>query len=87
MELRQKGLDEETVKNAVADVDENVLAYESARKRASRFKSLEWGEFRKKLSEYLARRGFPYSVSIAVVTQIWNEMHTEETHYEDEELT
>lgn len=87
MELRQKGLDEETVKNAVADVDENALAYESARKRAPRFKSLEWGEFRKKLSEYLARRGFPYSVSISVVTQIWNEMHTEETHYEDEEMT
>lgn len=87
MELRQKGLDEETVKTAVADVDENALAFESARKRAPRFKSLEWGEFRKKLSEYLARRGFPYSVSISVVTQIWNEMHTEETHYEDEDIT
>lgn len=85
MELRQKGLDEETVKTAVADLDEQALAYESARKRAPRFKSLEWGEFRKKLSEFLARRGFPYSVSISVVTQIWNELHTEETHYEDEE--
>jgi len=87
MELRQKGLDEETVKNAVADVDEQALAYESARKRAPRFKSLEWGEFRKKLSDYLARRGFPYSVVISVVTQIWNEIHTEETHYEDEDMT
>jgi regulatory protein len=87
MELRQKGLDEETVKTAVADVDENALAYESARKRAPRFKSLEWGEFRKKLSDYLARRGFPYSVVSSVVTQIWNELHAEETHYEDEEMT
>ena len=87
MELRQKGLDEETVKTAVADLDENALAYESAKKRAPRFKSLEWGEFRKKLSDYLARRGFPYSVTIAVVTQIWNEQHTEETHYEDEDIT
>lgn len=87
MELRQKGLDEETVKTAVADVDENALAYESARKRAPRFKGQEWSEFRKKLSEYLARRGFPYSVSISVVTQIWNELHTQETHYEDEDIT
>ena len=87
MELRQKGLDEETVKTAVADLDENALAYESAKKRAPRFKSLEWGEFRKKLSDYLARRGFPYSVTIAVVTQIWNEQHTQETHYEDEDMT
>ncbi|HND50098.1 MAG TPA: RecX family transcriptional regulator [Anaerolineales bacterium] len=85
MELRQKGLDEETVKNAVADIDENALAYETARKRAPRLKSLEWSEFRKKLSDYLARRGFPYSVVSSTVTRIWNEAHTEETKYEDEE--
>lgn len=87
MELRQKGLDEETVKSAVSDVDESALAYDTARKRASRFQGLEWSEFRKKLSEYLARRGFPYSVIAPVVTQIWNEAHAEETHYEDEDLT
>jgi regulatory protein len=87
MELRQKGLDDETVKSAVADVDETALAYEAAKKRAPRFKNLEWAEFRKKLSEYLARRGFPYAVSISTVTQVWNEMHAEETHYEDEDIT
>jgi len=53
MELRQKGLDDETVQSATADVDDDALAYESAIKRANRFKSLEWSEFRKKLSEYL----------------------------------
>lgn len=85
MELRQKGLDEETVQEAVANIDEKALAYESAQKRAPRIKSLEWGEFRKKLSEYLARRGFPYSVVTSTVTRIWNEMHTEQTKYKDEE--
>jgi regulatory protein len=88
MELRQKGLDDETVQAAVADVDEDALAYESARKRANRFKSLEWTEFRKKLSEYLARRGFSYSVIAPVVTRVWNETHVQEEHYfEDEDLT
>ena len=87
MELRQKGLDDETVQAAVSDVDENALAYESANKRAGRFKNLERGEFRKKLSEYLARRGFPYSVIAPVVTQVWNEMHAEEQHFEDEDMT
>lgn len=86
MELRQKGLDDETAQAAVSGMDENALAYESALKRANRLKGLEWGEFRKKLSEYLARRGFPYSVIAPVVTRIWNEAHAEETHYEDEEL-
>ncbi len=85
MELRQKGLDDETVQAAVSNVDEDALAYESARKRAGRLKGQEWGEFRKKLSEYLARRGFPYSVIAPVVTQVWNEAHAEEKHFEDEE--
>jgi regulatory protein len=88
MELRQKGLDDETVQAAVANVDEDALAYESAIKRANRFKSLEWNEFRKKLSEYLARRGFSYSVIAPVVTSVWNETHVQEEHYfEDEDLT
>ncbi|MCQ3938600.1 MAG: hypothetical protein DPW18_16360 [Chloroflexi bacterium] len=87
MELRQKGLDAETVHAAVSAVDESALAYETARKRASRLAGLEWSEFRRKLSEYLARRGFPYSVIAPVVTQIWNETHTEEIHYEDEDST
>ncbi len=87
MELRQKGLDDETVKNAVANVNEEALAYESAQKRAPRLASLEWSEFRRKLSEHLARRGFPYPVVSSVVTRIWNETHTEETKYEDEDMT
>ncbi len=85
MELRQKGLDEETVREAVSNVDEEALAYETARKRAPRLASLEWGEFRKKLSEHLARRGFPYPVVSSVVTRIWNETHAAEPKYEDEE--
>ena len=85
MELRQKGLDEETINNAVSDIDEETLAYEAAQKRAPRFLGLEWNEFRKKLSDYLARRGFPYPVAASVITKIWNEAHTEETKYEDEE--
>lgn len=87
MELRQKGLDEETVTNAVADVDENALAYETAKKRATRFTGLERSEFRKKLSDFLARRGFPYSVVSSVVTQVWNELHPQESFYEDEDIT
>lgn len=95
MELRQKGLDDETVQAAVSIVDENALAYESANKRAGRLKGaalssskgLEWGEFRKKLSEYLARRGFPYSVIAPVVTRVWNKVHAEEQHFEDEDIT
>ena len=87
MELRQKGLNDEAVSSAIADVDDESLAYEAARKRAVRFKGLEWNEFRKKLSDFLARRGFSYSVVAPVVTRIWNEAHKDEQHYEEEDET
>jgi regulatory protein len=85
MELKQKGLNEEAVTSALEDVNDEPLAYEAALKRAPRFKDLEWIEFRKKLSEFLARRGFPYSVIAPVVTRIWNEAHKDKHHFEEED--
>lgn len=91
MELRQKGLDDETVHAAISGVDENALAYDSAIKRVNRLKGQEWGEFRKKLSEYLARRGFPYSVIAPTVIQVWNEARANDNHlrknFEDEDIS
>jgi regulatory protein len=87
LELKQKGLDDEAIQSAVEGVDDEASAYEAAQKRAARFKGLEWNEFRKKLSEFLARRGFSYSVIAPVVTRVWNEAHTDEHHYEEEDTT
>jgi len=85
LELRQKGLDEEATKSALDEVDDEALAYEAAHKRAGRLKGLEWIDFRKKLSEFLARRGFSYGVILPVITKIWNQAHAEEKHYEEED--
>jgi regulatory protein len=87
LELKQKGLDDQAIQSAVDGVDDEASAYEAAQKRAARFKGLEWNEFRKKLSEFLARRGFSYSVIAPVVTRVWNEAHTDEHHYEEEDTT
>ena len=89
MELRQKGLDDETVHSAVSGVDEEALAYEAAQKRLGRLKSLEWNEFRKKLSEFLARRGFSYSVIAPIVTRLWSEAHMDDQakNFEDEDIS
>jgi len=86
MELRQKGLDDEAVSSALEAVDDEPLAYEAAKKRAARLKALEWVDFRKKLSEFLARRGFSYSVIAPVVTRIWNEIQKDEKPYEEEDI-
>lgn len=87
MELRQKGLDEETASAALQEVDDEALAYEAAQKKAARFAKLEWQDYRKKLSEFLARRGFSYAVIAPVVTKIWNETNKNEHHYEEEDTT
>jgi regulatory protein len=87
LELRQKGLDEEAIQAAMENVDDETSAYEAAQTRAARFKGLEWNEFRKKLSEFLARRGFSYSVIAPAVSRIWNEAHTDEQHFEEEDTT
>ena len=89
MELRQKGLDDETVHSAISGVDEDALAYEAAQKRLGRLQGLEWNDYRKKLSEFLARRGFPYSVISPVVTRTWSETHAEgqQIKFEDEDIS
>jgi len=87
MELRQKGLDDESMQSALKNVDDEPLAYEAGKKRATRFKDLEWSEFRKKLSEFLARRGFSYAVIAPVVSRIWSETHDQEQHnFEEEDI-
>ena len=87
LELRRKGLDDEAAKSALEGVDDEALAYEAAQKRAIRFKGLEWSEFRTKLSGFLARRGFSYSVIASAISRVWNESHTEERHFEEEDTT
>ncbi len=86
MELRQKGLSDEAAHSALAGLDEEALAYEAGLKKARRLEALEWNEFRKKLSEFLARRGFPYSVITSVVSRIWNEAHAEQHSFDNEEF-
>lgn len=87
LELKQKGLQEQAIRSALEAVDDEAMACEAARKRARRLEGLEWPEFRKKLSEFLARRGFSYSVIASVVTKVWNETHAGEQHFENEDTT
>ncbi len=96
LELRQKGIDDSTIESALEDIDEETLAYEAGLKKARKLKGialssskgLEWSEFRKKTSEFLARRGFSYSVIAPIVSRLWNEIHTdgEEQIIDNEEI-
>lgn len=77
LELRQKGIDDATIESVIEGIDEETLAYEAGLKKARKLRVQEWSEFRKKTSDFLARRGFSYSVIAPIVSRLWNEIHPE----------
>lgn len=86
IELRQKGIDDSTIDSALESIDDEALAYEAGQKKAAKLRVQEWNEFRKKMSEFLARRGFSYPVIAPIVKRLWSESHTEgEEHIMDNE--
>ena len=88
MELRQKGIDDDAIQSVLEGVDEETLAYEAGLKKAGRLRVQEWNDFRKKLGEFLARRGFSYPVIASTVTSLWDEIHGsgEQHTIDDEEI-
>jgi regulatory protein len=83
MELRQKGVSSEIIDQHLADFDDEQAAYAAAIKGARRYRSSDWETFRKRLSAYLIRRGFGYSVISSVVSHVWRETTDREAESED----
>ncbi|HKJ26641.1 MAG TPA: RecX family transcriptional regulator [Anaerolineales bacterium] len=73
-ELRRKGVSDKAIAGALEELDEDDLALKAARKKARRYRDLEWMDFRKKMSGFLARRGFHYGIISNVVPKIWEEV-------------
>jgi regulatory protein len=76
-ELRQKGLSEDTIAQALTDLDEEESAYRVALRRGRRLAHLDQVSFRKKLGAYLLRRGFPHEVVNLAVERTWQELGAE----------
>ena len=73
-ELRQKGLGDEALQSALAEVDDAAAAYTVASQRSRRLSGLEYQEFRNKMGAFLARRGFDYDTIAPVVERVWKEL-------------
>lgn len=73
MELRQRGLDDEAIEQAVEEVDEERMAYEAAIKQQRKLDTTEWQLFRQKMTNFLLRRGFNFDVINPVVRRVWEE--------------
>jgi len=75
-ELRQRGLDDEIIDQAVEQVDEDQQAYQAAVKYLRKLNTDEWQEFRQRLTNYLLRRGFNFDVIKPAVHKVWEEKQT-----------
>lgn len=74
VELRQKGIPGEIIDDELKGLDEDVLALQCARNKASRYQHLDQEKFQTKMFAFLNRRGFPYQIIKDTVLEVWREI-------------
>jgi len=74
MELRRKGVANEVIEVAVAGLDDSENAYRAGTAHARRLSIADKNIFRKRLGDYLRRRGFDFSVVNEAVERVWREV-------------
>ena len=72
-ELRQKGVPSDVIEQEVSAIDDAVNSYRVASKYARNLNTADYPGFRRRLGEYLKRRGFGYDVINTTITRLWNE--------------
>jgi len=73
LELRRKGVADDIIDQVVDAVDDGNSAYRAALSKARGLSLSDYQSFRRRLGEYLRRRGFGYGVISLVVERVWQE--------------
>jgi regulatory protein len=73
LELRQKKVADDIIDQVVGTVDDGESAYRAALSKARRLPLSDYQSFRRRLGEYLKRRGFGYGVINHTVERVWQE--------------
>jgi regulatory protein len=76
-ELRAKGIAESLIDQALASIDVSASAHRAASRKAQQLSHLDQSTFKRKLIEYLARRGFEYGVAQEVAERHWDALTTD----------
>jgi regulatory protein len=74
LELRQKGVAADVAEDTAGGVDDEAAAYEAGAKKTMRLPSSDYEAFRRRLGEYLRRRGFGYETVNHSVERLWHEI-------------
>ena len=69
-ELRQKGVPDAIVTQALESVDEEAAVRRVAKAGARRFGHLDASGFRRKFGAFLARRGFSYAIIVPLIQEM-----------------
>ena len=72
-ELEQRGVSREVAEEAVAGLDEEDSAYRAGLNRLRSLRAADWTTFRRRLGDYLRRRGFPIALTRSTVERLWRE--------------
>ncbi|MAG15218.1 MAG: RecX family transcriptional regulator [Dehalococcoidales bacterium] len=73
LELRQKGVDSGIINQVITEDDDTDNAYRSALSKIRHWPPSDYQSFRRRLGEYLRRRGFNYEVINSTVARLWQE--------------
>ena len=73
LELRRMGVVSNIIDEVVAGVDDSDSAYQAALQKTRHWTLSDYQGFRRRLGDYLRRRGFDYEVINHTVGQIWQE--------------
>jgi regulatory protein len=71
-ELRQKGVADEIIENALVDFDEENTAWLAVKSRLPSWQTLNQKDFKKKVMGFLHRRGFDYETSLNIFSRAWS---------------
>ena len=72
-ELREKKVTQEIIEQVTENIDDEDNAYRLGCRRIHMFVDPEYSNFQRKLSNYLAYRGFSYDVIRQTVSRLWQE--------------
>ncbi|MEZ4672382.1 MAG: RecX family transcriptional regulator [Anaerolineae bacterium] len=86
-ELRQKGVADAVITEALAEQDEFELAYRAASGQLRKLRGRTMREFKTKLGAFLQRRGFMYSTIQDVVVRIIEELGADDRDYFNRAIT
>ncbi len=73
LELRRMGVISDIIDEVVAGVDDSDSAYQAASQKTRHWSLSDYQGFRRRLGDYLRRRGFNFEVIKHTVERIWQE--------------